>query len=46
MSVISGATRIPTILDSVAAEREPWDDDLEAAYRADLALNRPSNEES
>jgi aryl-alcohol dehydrogenase-like predicted oxidoreductase len=39
MSVISGATRIPTVLDSVAAETTEWDDELEAAYRADLALN-------
>jgi pyridoxine 4-dehydrogenase len=40
MSVISGATRIPTVLDSVAAETTEWDDELEAAYRADLTLNQ------
>jgi hypothetical protein len=38
MSVITGATRIPTVLDSVAAETTDWDDELETAYRADLAL--------
>ncbi|MEV0787874.1 aldo/keto reductase [Kribbella sp. NPDC050459] len=37
LSVVSGATRPPTILDSVAAESEPWDDELEAAYKADVA---------
>lgn len=41
MSVITGATRIPTVLDSVAAETTEWDDELEAAYRADLALAQP-----
>jgi aryl-alcohol dehydrogenase-like predicted oxidoreductase len=38
MSVVSGATRRETVLDSLAAESEPWDADLEAAYTADLAL--------
>ncbi|MEQ7123696.1 aldo/keto reductase [Actinopolymorpha sp. B11F2] len=38
LSVVSGATRPETVLDSLAAESEPWDDDLEAAYTADLAL--------
>jgi pyridoxine 4-dehydrogenase len=38
LSVVSGATRPSTVLDSVAAESEPWDDALEAAYAADLAL--------
>ncbi|MGZ0152879.1 aldo/keto reductase [Kribbella sp. WER1] len=36
LSVVSGATRPATVLDSLAAETEPWDDHLEAAYRADL----------
>jgi pyridoxine 4-dehydrogenase len=38
LSVISGATRPETVLDSIAAESEPWGDDLEAAYAADVAL--------
>ncbi len=38
LSVVSGATRSETVLDSLAAESEPWDADLEAAYAADLAL--------
>ncbi len=38
LSVVSGATRPETVLDSLAAESEPWDEDLEAAYAADLAL--------
>jgi aryl-alcohol dehydrogenase-like predicted oxidoreductase len=38
LSVISGATRPETVLDSVAAESEPWDEDLQAAYAADLVL--------
>ncbi len=38
LSVVSGATRPETVLDSLAAESEPWDADLEAAYAADLAL--------
>lgn len=38
LSVVSGATRPETVLDSLAAESEPWDLDLEAAYAADLAL--------
>lgn len=37
MSVVSGATRPESVLDSLAAESEPWDGDLEAAYAADLA---------
>ncbi|MEU4192397.1 aldo/keto reductase [Kribbella sp. NPDC026611] len=37
MSVVSGATRPATVLDSLAAETEPWDDDLATAYSADLA---------
>ena len=37
LSVVSGATRPETVLDSLAAESEPWDEDLEAAYAADLA---------
>jgi aryl-alcohol dehydrogenase-like predicted oxidoreductase len=35
LSVVSGATRIATVLDSLAAESEPWDEVLEAAYAAD-----------
>jgi pyridoxine 4-dehydrogenase len=46
MSVITGATRIPTVLDSVAAETTEWDDELEAAYRADLALNQAAQHEA
>ena len=38
LSVISGATRPETVLDSLAAESEPWDEALEAAYSADLAV--------
>ena len=38
LSVISGATRPETVLDSFAAESEPWDEALEAAYAADLAV--------
>lgn len=38
LSVVSGATRPETVLDSLAAESEPWDEDLEAACAADLAL--------
>jgi aryl-alcohol dehydrogenase-like predicted oxidoreductase len=37
VSVISGATRPQTTLDSVAAEREPWDAELQTAYEQDLA---------
>ena len=37
VSVISGATRPQTALDSVAAEHEPWNAELQAAYEADLA---------
>lgn len=40
MTVITGATRIQSVLDSVAAQTEPWDDELETAYRADLALEK------
>ncbi|MFI5693914.1 aldo/keto reductase [Kribbella sp. NPDC051586] len=36
LSVVSGATRPVTVLDSLAAESEPWDDALGAAYTADL----------
>ncbi|MEV6286076.1 aldo/keto reductase [Kribbella sp. NPDC051770] len=36
LSVVSGATRPETVLDSLAAESEPWDDALAAAYEADL----------
>jgi aryl-alcohol dehydrogenase-like predicted oxidoreductase len=39
LTVITGATRIPSVLDSVAAQTMAWDDELEAAYRADLALD-------
>ena len=38
LSVISGATRPETVLDSLAAESESWDEDLEAAYAADLKV--------
>jgi pyridoxine 4-dehydrogenase len=38
LSVVSGATRPETVLDSLAAESEPWDDELKVAYAADLAL--------
>jgi pyridoxine 4-dehydrogenase len=38
LSVVSGATRPVTVLDSLAAESEPWDDDLQAAYEEDLAI--------
>jgi pyridoxine 4-dehydrogenase len=41
LSVVSGATRPETVLDSLAAESEPWDDVLQAAYKADLALTTP-----
>jgi aryl-alcohol dehydrogenase-like predicted oxidoreductase len=37
LSVVSGATRPTTVLDSFAAESDPWDDELESAYAADLA---------
>lgn len=37
LSVVSGATRPETVLDSLAAESEPWDEALQAAYTADLA---------
>ncbi len=36
LSVVSGATRPATVLDSLAAEHEPWDDELAGAYAADL----------
>jgi pyridoxine 4-dehydrogenase len=43
LSVVSGATRPESVLDSLAAESEPWDEDLEAAYAADRAVaNAPS----
>ncbi len=41
LSVVSGATRPETVLDSLAAESEPWDEDLAVAYAADLALVGP-----
>ncbi|TCC07884.1 aldo/keto reductase [Kribbella soli] len=37
LSVVSGATRPETVLDSLAAESEPWDDSLATAYTADLS---------
>ena len=37
MSVIAGARRVETARDSAAAESEPWDDELAAAYSADRA---------
>lgn len=37
LSVVSGATRPETVLDSLAAESEPWDQDLQTAYETDLA---------
>ena len=37
LSVVSGATRPETVLDSLAAESEPWTEDLDAAYAADLS---------
>ncbi|WUJ75873.1 aldo/keto reductase [Kribbella soli] len=37
VSVISGATRPQTALDSIAAERESWNAELQTAYEADLA---------
>ncbi|GAB3826045.1 aldo/keto reductase [Kribbella italica] len=37
LSVVSGATRPRTVLDSLAAESDPWDEDLAFAYAADLA---------
>jgi pyridoxine 4-dehydrogenase len=36
VSVISGATRPQTALDSIAAEQEPWNAELQTAYEADL----------
>ncbi len=44
VSVVSGATRPETVLDSFAAESEPWDAELEAAYAADLAQVSSSTE--
>jgi pyridoxine 4-dehydrogenase len=41
LSVISGPTRPETVLDSLAAESEPWGEDHETAYAADLALLAP-----
>jgi pyridoxine 4-dehydrogenase len=38
ISVVSGATRPETVVDSLAAESEPWDEDLAIAYAADLAI--------
>jgi aryl-alcohol dehydrogenase-like predicted oxidoreductase len=37
LSVVSGATRPETVLDSLAAESEPWDEPLATAYADDLA---------
>jgi pyridoxine 4-dehydrogenase len=37
LSVVSGATRPETVLDSLAAESEPGDEELQTAYEADLA---------
>jgi pyridoxine 4-dehydrogenase len=37
LSVVSGATRPETVLDSLAAESEPWDEELQSAYTADIA---------
>jgi pyridoxine 4-dehydrogenase len=39
LSVVSGATRPKTVLDSLAAESEPWDDALATAYAADLTCS-------
>ncbi|TDW92270.1 aldo/keto reductase [Kribbella sp. VKM Ac-2566] len=36
LSVVSGATRPETVLDSLAAESEPWDEPLATAYADDL----------
>ncbi|TCC24423.1 aldo/keto reductase [Kribbella sindirgiensis] len=36
LSVVSGATRPETVLDSLAAESDPWDEPLATAYAADL----------
>ncbi|RZT16754.1 aryl-alcohol dehydrogenase-like predicted oxidoreductase [Kribbella sp. VKM Ac-2569] len=36
LSVVSGATRPQTVLDSLAAESEAWDEPLATAYAADL----------
>jgi pyridoxine 4-dehydrogenase len=41
LSVVSGATRPSTVLDSLAAESERCDEDLETAYAADLATANP-----
>jgi pyridoxine 4-dehydrogenase len=35
ISVITGASRVPTAIDAAAAAIEPWDDDLAAAFSAD-----------
>jgi aryl-alcohol dehydrogenase-like predicted oxidoreductase len=43
LSVVSGATRPQTVLDSLAAESERWDEALETAYAEDLALIAPPN---
>lgn len=40
LSVITGATRPASVVDSVAAQTEAWDDGLETAYRDDLALEK------
>lgn len=43
LSVVSGATRPATVLDSLAAETEPWDEQLQAAYLADVTLFNASD---
>lgn len=40
LSVVSGATRPETVIDSTAAESEPWDDKLQTAYDADAAAGK------
>jgi pyridoxine 4-dehydrogenase len=40
LSVVSGATRPATVLDSLAAETTPWDEDLATAYAGDLVSGR------
>jgi pyridoxine 4-dehydrogenase len=43
LSVVSGATRPHTVLDSMAARSDPWDTDLSAAYAVDLAASLPTD---
>lgn len=40
LSVVSGATRPATVLDSFAAESDPWDETLAAAYAVDLVQSQ------